>query len=73
MLKQTKKCSKIEIDEGMKSEALTCSICLEDLSVESIAIQLSCSHLYHEECIVKWLDRSNTCPSCHRIVSDFSS
>ncbi|AES69224.1 zinc finger, C3HC4 type (RING finger) protein [Medicago truncatula] len=56
----------------MKSKALTCSICLVDLSVGSIAIQLSCSHLYHEECVVKWLDRSNTFPLCRRIVSDFS-
>lgn len=65
--------TRIVIEEGMESEALTCSICLAELSVGSKATRLPCSHFYHEECVMKWLDRSNTCPLCRQIVSNVSS
>ncbi|PRQ17122.1 putative transcription factor C2H2 family [Rosa chinensis] len=29
-----------------------------------IIISLSCSHLYHEDCIVQWLAKSQLCPIC---------
>ncbi|AES69216.1 putative aminoacyltransferase, E1 ubiquitin-activating enzyme [Medicago truncatula] len=64
---------RVEIEEGMKCEALMCSICLVELSVGSKAIRLPCSHIYHDECIMKWLDRSNTCPMCRQSVSHTSS
>ncbi|CAK8576258.1 unnamed protein product [Lathyrus sativus] len=61
----------IRVEEGTKdSEVMTCSICLEELLVGSKAIQLSspCLHIYHEDCILKWLDISNTCPLCRRYI-----
>jgi len=64
---------RVEIEEGMKCEALMCSICLAELSVGSKAIRLLCLHIYHDECIMKWLDRSNTCPMCRQSVSHVSS
>ncbi|KAM5571685.1 hypothetical protein ABKV19_011996 [Rosa sericea] len=27
-------------------------------------IRLSCSHLYHEDCIFQWLAKSQLCPLC---------
>lgn len=49
-----------------------CEICLEDFddasSVNNNSIVGSpnpaCSHVFHEECIVKWLERKRTCPCC---------
>ncbi|CAL5212174.1 unnamed protein product [Lathyrus oleraceus] len=61
----------IQIEEGTKdSEAMTCSICLVELLGGSKAIQLPspCLHVYHEDCILKWLDISSTCPLCRRYV-----
>jgi hypothetical protein len=60
--------SKIRVEEGKESEAMMCSICLAELLVGTQATRLPCSHLYHEECIMKWFGRSNTCPLCRQIV-----
>jgi hypothetical protein len=65
---------RIKIEEQMiEYEAMTCSVCLVELSVVSKAIQLPnpCSHVYHEECIMKWLNRSNTCPMCRPVYGVF--
>ena len=43
-----------------------CIICLEELSLHE-AVDLTsmpCSHLFHENCIVKWLNTSHLCPLC---------
>ncbi|KAK7836876.1 RING-H2 finger protein ATL66 [Quercus suber] len=44
----------------------TCSVCLEDFSstVGSKMVVTDCSHFYHESCILPWLMRQNTCPTC---------
>ncbi|KAL5078910.1 hypothetical protein RYX36_007331 [Vicia faba] len=63
---------RIIIEDGkINSEPITCSICLMGLSNKLVAIQLPspCSHVYHEDCIMNWLDRSNTCPLCRRSIS----
>ena len=41
-------------------------ICLEELSTGlALGINcMSCSHLYHHDCIVEWLQKSHLCPLC---------
>ncbi|RGB25733.1 hypothetical protein C1646_595196, partial [Rhizophagus diaphanus] len=42
-----------------------CSICLEELVDGETLRELPCSHLYHMECIDKWLTtKSSHCPLC---------
>ena len=43
-----------------------CSICLENtITFEEQGVSGKCSHVYHERCIVDWLDRGhNCCPRC---------
>ncbi|GBM45866.1 hypothetical protein AVEN_180730-1 [Araneus ventricosus] len=38
-----------------------CSICTEPLYTQ---MKLPCGHAFHMECMVKWLERSNSCPTC---------
>ncbi|XP_073219822.1 uncharacterized protein [Cicer arietinum] len=65
--------TRIKIEEGAPyfEKDLICSICLDELPVGSEVIQLPvpCCHVYHEECIMRWLDMSNICPLCRRPVS----
>jgi hypothetical protein len=44
----------------------TCSSCNEDtITSEDQGVSGKCSHVYHEHCIVPWLDRGhNCCPRC---------
>jgi hypothetical protein len=39
-----------------------CSICLDD--IKGSAQVLKCSHLFHKNCIVTWLNQNKSCPYC---------
>lgn len=41
-----------------------CAICVEEIVVDSEEIRTPCSHIYHGDCIVKWLEQSRFCPQC---------
>jgi hypothetical protein len=44
----------------------TCCICLNsDDGYDGDIVELNCGHIYHLECIEKWMDNNNnTCPLC---------
>lgn len=41
-----------------------CSICLESFEEDDDVSRMPCDHIYHENCIVKWLKTNHTCPLC---------
>ena len=42
-----------------------CPICLVDLDVgDTESKQLSCTHMFHTDCINNWTNISQTCPIC---------
>ncbi|KAH7550344.1 hypothetical protein JRO89_XS13G0174700 [Xanthoceras sorbifolium] len=45
-----------------------CSICLKEYQVGLEVTRLPCSHVYHPDCIVKWLETSPMCPLCRQPV-----
>ncbi|CAN0852518.1 E3 ubiquitin-protein ligase RDUF1 [Linum grandiflorum] len=48
-----------------------CSICLEDMVCGAArAIRMDCTHEFHENCLLSWLNNSNICPLCRFLVSD---
>lgn len=61
---------RFKIEGGPKSESMMCPICLGELlvGIEAIRLPIPCSHVYHQECIIQWLNKSNTCPLCRRLV-----
>ena len=50
----------------------TCSVCLEDFSstVGSTIVKTDCAHFYHESCILPWLMRQGTCPTCRSRICE---
>jgi hypothetical protein len=40
-----------------------CSVCLGPLEVGDQARMLPCTHVFHRDCIDKWLERSTKCPA----------
>ena len=41
-----------------------CSICLLKYRGSDIIKEFPCNHIYHKDCILKWLKKSNICPLC---------
>ena len=41
-----------------------CSICLESYVLDETLRTLPCLHMFHEECIGKWLSVNSSCPIC---------
>ncbi|UJR10238.1 hypothetical protein I4U23_014451 [Adineta vaga] len=41
-----------------------CSVCWDDFEQNQILRRLRCFHLYHKDCIDKWLKDNNQCPIC---------
>ncbi|MCD9639269.1 hypothetical protein HAX54_023677 [Datura stramonium] len=57
----------VKIQESSKN----CPICMDELEIDSEASQLPCKHFFHNDCIVPWLNRSNTCPLCrHKLPQE---
>ncbi|GLJ17155.1 hypothetical protein SUGI_0296990 [Cryptomeria japonica] len=48
----------------METRGVFCSICQEIIVIGEKTIHLPCDHVYHAECIVKWLGVRNFCPVC---------
>ncbi|XP_010424561.1 PREDICTED: uncharacterized protein LOC104709688 [Camelina sativa] len=56
---------------SLNMETEPCSICLESLVSGSKPIEvtrMSCSHVFHNHCLLEWLKRKNTCPLCRTVL-----
>ncbi|KAK1261007.1 E3 ubiquitin protein ligase RIE1 [Acorus gramineus] len=50
--------------EAGVGEECACAVCLEGLEEGELVSRVPCDHLYHSECIVKWLRCNGCCPLC---------
>lgn len=51
----------------IQSSPPECVVCLNLLQVGDTVLTLpACGHVFHEECVVAWLQAHNTCPYCRR-------
>lgn len=48
--------------------AVSCSICWDIVTPTCVASYVLCGHVYHHNCLNKWLKTSSTCPECRNIV-----
>lgn len=46
------------------SERADCTICLEEIHPGDQVMKLACQHVFHPQCIIAWLQRTNHCPTC---------
>ncbi|KAK6128782.1 hypothetical protein DH2020_037488 [Rehmannia glutinosa] len=49
-----------------------CPTCLEEYTTENPKIITKCSHHFHLGCIYEWMERSDNCPVCGKVMSDSS-
>uniref|UniRef100_A0A0D3AJA8 RING-type domain-containing protein n=2 Tax=Brassica oleracea var. oleracea TaxID=109376 RepID=A0A0D3AJA8_BRAOL len=68
---QLGKVSKEELKTS-KMETEPCSICLDNFvsSKHGVSTRMTCSHVFHEKCLLVWFQRKNTCPLCRTVLYD---
>lgn len=49
-----------------KDPSISCGVCLSDIEERENFTKTKCSHLFHKECIEKWLKMNVRCPVCRR-------
>lgn len=59
VLRQITTGSPAEVPEGHE-----CTICLDDTTSSARWRSLPCGHVFHESCLVQWLQRAHRCPLC---------
>ncbi|XP_041761162.1 E3 ubiquitin-protein ligase Iruka [Anopheles merus] len=59
----------VTISEEQVERKLQCSVCFEDFVVGESVRKLPCLHVYHEPCIIPWLELHGTCPICRNSLS----
>ena len=48
-----------------------CAICLKKFKGVDIIKEFPCKHIFHKDCILKWIKKSNLCPLCkYDIIND---
>ena len=50
--------------ELKEKENDSCAICVSDFEIGEMVTMIPCSHLFHSECIKKWLMINLSCPIC---------
>lgn len=51
-------------DELLNSELNQCAVCQDEFEKGSQVKQMPCKHVYHDECLLPWLQLHNSCPVC---------
>ncbi|CAL4943144.1 unnamed protein product [Urochloa decumbens] len=57
----------IQVSDSSDSED-DCPICLEEYDYENPKIALQCNHNFHLSCIYEWMERSQACPVCAKVM-----
>jgi E3 ubiquitin-protein ligase RNF181 len=52
------------IAAGEEREGEECAVCRDGVAAGECVKRLPCSHLYHDDCILPWLQVRNSCPLC---------
>ncbi|WCJ44331.1 RING/U-box superfamily protein [Euphorbia peplus] len=60
---------RVRVTVGDDADMKDCMICLEKHLVGDEVIRLPCKHIFHGDCIVKWLEMSHLCPLCRFSMS----
>nr|XP_010932191.2 E3 ubiquitin-protein ligase RNF12-A-like [Elaeis guineensis] len=46
-----------------------CPICFEEYNIENPKLILKCRHHHHMQCILQWMEKNPTCPTCNQVMT----
>ncbi|CAD8056510.1 unnamed protein product [Paramecium sonneborni] len=52
--------------EEQNNNTIQCPICGDDIQKKQKIILLECQHIFHTDCLIRWLKIKNSCPYCRR-------
>nr|XP_027804673.1 E3 ubiquitin-protein ligase RNF181 isoform X2 [Marmota flaviventris] len=56
---------------ALPPQELKCPVCLLEFEEQETVIEMPCHHLFHSNCILPWLSKTNSCPLCrHELPTD---
>merc|ERR1712087_948003 len=62
-----KQCIDVEITKKRLKKHKKCSICCAKFKLHGDATMLApCKHIFHDQCILRWLKQNNSCPLCRK-------
>lgn len=59
----------VEISQSEVGQKLICAICLKECELQLRTKKLSCSYMFHKDCIAPWLEDHDDCPFCRSLCS----
>ena len=54
----------MELNNNNNKFIFKSNICFDDKDIGANAKVLSCGHLFHKDCVDKWLEQKYNCPNC---------
>ncbi|KAL5732161.1 RING-type E3 ubiquitin transferase [Ranunculus cassubicifolius] len=54
--------------EHQDDDGKSCAICLEDFEPREEVVTTPCKHMFHEECILRWVKSNGQCPVCRHVI-----
>lgn len=45
-----------------------CTVCLENFDSDDTVFRSECSHVFHSQCIIKWIINKSSCPICRKHI-----
>ncbi|PKI55349.1 E3 ubiquitin-protein ligase At3g02290-like [Punica granatum] len=60
--------SELEYVYSTTEDEDVCPTCLEEYTPENPRIMTKCSHHFHLGCIYEWMERSESCPVCGKVM-----
>ncbi|XP_059553454.1 E3 ubiquitin-protein ligase RNF126 isoform X28 [Myotis daubentonii] len=59
----------VTVTEEHVGSGLECPVCKDDYELGERVRQLPCNHLFHDGCIVPWLEQHDSCPVCRKSLT----
>ncbi|CAL9121723.1 unnamed protein product [Musa acuminata var. zebrina] len=60
--------AQMTVGSSLSEDEDVCPICLEEYTHENPRVDMQCTHQYHLGCIYEWMERSQNCPFCSKIM-----
>ena len=59
----------VAASEVSEDDGDCCPVCLNGYAASELVIELPCAHVFHEQCIARWLQQEPSCPQCRYLVA----